>query len=36
VALVIGITQDRIKTARKARASGQPGSQPTAGEPDKP
>ena len=36
VALVIGITQDRIKTARKARASAQPGSQPKAGEPGKP
>jgi hypothetical protein len=36
VALVIGITQDRIKIARKARASAQPGSQPAAGEPDQP
>ena len=36
VALVVGITQDQVKTARKARASAQPGSEPTAGEPDKP
>jgi type VI protein secretion system component VasK len=36
MALVIGITQDRIKTARKARASAQPDSQPAAGQPDQP
>jgi len=36
VALVTGIMQDRIKTARKARASAQHSSQPTAAEPDKP
>jgi type VI protein secretion system component VasK len=36
VALVTGITQDRTKTARKARASAQDSSQPAAAEPDKP
>jgi type VI protein secretion system component VasK len=36
MALVTGITQDRIKTARRARASAQDSSQPTAAQPDKP
>ncbi len=36
VALVTGITQDRIRTARKARASAQDTGAPAAAEPDKP
>jgi type VI protein secretion system component VasK len=36
VALVTGITQDRIRTARKARASAQDSSPSAAAGPDKP
>ena len=36
VALLTGITQDRLRTTRKARASAQDSSRSAAAEPDKP